>query len=209
MSNKVKIALIVGLILIFISSSKKISNMEIKTNFTPNTRQNSPRVFSLLSDAYSNKYTLAAMLATILRESDFEPQSEQSYKNTSAFRIRKIFGSRMDNLSDAQIDALKKDDVKFFNHVYGGRYGNAANEGYKNRGRRLHPITYKGNNQLIKDHTDIDAVNDPDSINNLDNADKTLLVYSMYTMKALTALSRLLILSGSLTASMSVWSFIS
>lgn len=185
MSNKVKIALIVGLIFIFILSSKKLSNMEINTTFTPNTRQNSPRVYALLSDAYTNKYAIAAMLATILRESDFVPQSEKSYKNTSAFRIRKIFGSRMDSLSDAQIDALKKDDVKFFNHVYGGRYGNAASEGYKYRGRGLNQITFKGNYKLIADNTDIDAVNDPDSLNNLDNAVKAFIVYLEYTKKNL------------------------
>ena len=91
----------------------------------------------------------------------------------------------MDNLSDAQIDALKKDDVKFFNHVYGGRYGNAANEGYKYRGRGLNQITFKGNYQLIADNTDIDAINDPDSLNNLDNAVKAFIVYMEYTKKNL------------------------
>jgi predicted chitinase len=184
MSNKTKIIIAIIVILIFMNS-KKLGDLAESTQFSANTRLYAPEVFRALKDAYNNKYALAAMLATIKRESDFKPQSEGSYKNTSAFRIRKIFGSRMDNLSDAQIDELKKDDVKFFNHVYGGRYGNAANEGYKYRGRGLNQITFKGNYKLIADNTDIDAVNNPDSINNLNNAVKAFVVYMEYTKKNL------------------------
>jgi predicted chitinase len=185
MMSKVKIAIVIILIIVFFMSSKKLADIATDTQFSPNTRIYSPQVFAGLKDAYSNKYAIASMLATILRESDFKPQSEGSYKNTSAFRIRKIFPSKFENYSDAQIDALKKDDVKFFNHVYGGRYGNAANEGYKYRGRGLNQITFKGNYQMVADNSNIDAVNNPDSLNELGNAVKAFVVYMEYTKKNL------------------------
>ena len=184
MSNKTKIAVIIVIVILLFMTSKKLGDgIAESTDFSANTKLYAPEVFRALKDAYSNKYALAAMLATIKRESDFKPQSERSYKNTTAWKIRNKFPSKMENLTDAQIDELKKNDVNFFNHVYGGRYGNAQNEGYKYRGRGLNQITFKGNYQLIADHTDIDAVNNPDSLNNLNNAVKAFVVYMEYTKK--------------------------
>ena len=40
---------------------------------------------------------------------------------------------------------MKKDPKAFFNKVYGNKYGNGADEGYKYLGRGFNQITFKGN----------------------------------------------------------------
>ena len=47
-------------------------------------------------------------------------------------------------MSDAQVDSLKANDESFYNTIYGGKYGNAPDEGYKYRGRGFNGITFKG-----------------------------------------------------------------
>jgi putative chitinase len=142
-------------------------------------RDNAKIVFeALTAQGYNNPYTLAAMLATIERESNFLPQTELSYKNTSAFRIKKIFSSKLGKFSDAYIDNLKKDDVKFFGAVYGGRYGNnTAGDGYKYRGRGLNQITFRDTYKQVGQKIGVDLVNNPDELNRVSVATKALIVF--------------------------------
>jgi hypothetical protein len=67
----------------------------------------------------TNPYTQIGILSVIGKESGFVPQSEISYGNTSNQRIREIFGIRVKQYSDDELDSLKKDDKKFFDVVYG------------------------------------------------------------------------------------------
>lgn len=94
--------------------------------------------------------------------------TENSYANTTADRIRKVFGagSAIGKLSDSEIDKLKKDDEAFFNKAYGHKLDNEG-EGYKYRGRGGVQLTGKSNYKklteiLNKNGVDIDLVKNPD-----------------------------------------------
>ncbi len=92
----------------------------------------------------TNPITQSAILAVVSKESAFIPRSEASYRNTDNSRIRKIFGSRVDQFSEEELTRLKSNDEAFFNAVYGlPKFGQTANEGYKYRGRGLNQITFK------------------------------------------------------------------
>jgi len=112
-----------------------------------------------------DKNSIAAILSIVAKESNFRPKSEKGYGNTANDRIRKIFGSRLSKYSDAQLSVLKKNDIEFFNAVYGGRFGNKANEGYKFRGRTFNQLTFKGNYQLMELKTGHKIIDDPDLVN--------------------------------------------
>ncbi len=124
----------------------------------------------------TNVHTQAAILDVVSKESGFYPQSETSYKDTSNVRIRKNFGSRVPS-DDAALNILKQNDVAFFDAVYGGRYGNAKNEGYKYRGRGFNQLTFKGNYAEMSKFIQVDIVNSPDLANRIDVAAKILIHY--------------------------------
>ena len=113
----------------------------------------------------TNKYAIVAMLAIISKESGFVPKSEFSYRNTSGARCIKIFGKR--GLTEQQWDELRKDDVKFFNFIYGNKYGNGSSDGYKYRGRGLNQITFKAIYEKYGKATGYDIVSDPDLLNTI------------------------------------------
>jgi predicted chitinase len=130
----------------------------------------------------TNGYTIAAILAIVSKESGFVPQSEASYAKTSAARIKKIFGG-FKKYSESEVDVIKKDPVKFFDIIYGGKYGNASNEGYKYRGRGFNQITFKGNYKTYADETGLNLVNDPDLLNTVDAAAKCVIAYFKRNVK--------------------------
>ncbi len=127
----------------------------------------------------TNKFMQAGILAIVSKESNLRPISEGGYGGTDNARIRKIFGSRVAELSEAELTTLKADNEAFFNKVYGGRHGNAANEGYKYRGRGLNQITFKGNYQAMAQYTDADIVGNPDLLNTLEVAVDVCVGYFM------------------------------
>ena len=59
--------------------------------------------------------TQIGILSVISKESGFKPKSEVSYANTSNSRIKNIFGSRVANYSDSELDSLKRNPEKFSN----------------------------------------------------------------------------------------------
>jgi putative chitinase len=167
-------------LILFLLFRKRIINENAKFVNIPNyMRDNAKIVFdALTSQGYNNPYALSAMLATIERESNFIPKTELSYKNTSAFRIKKIFSSKLGQFSDAYVDNLKQDDVKFFGAVYGGRYGNnTAGDGYKYRGRGFNQITFKDTYKQVGDKIGFDLVSNPDELNRVSVATKALIVF--------------------------------
>lgn len=122
-----------------------------------------------------------AILGIVSKESGFIPQREGSYKNTSASRIRSVFNMRKSvaALSDAQIDALKVDDIKWFDFLYHGINGNGpegSGDGFKYRGRGLNQLTGRDNYEAYQKLYEkngskggiVDIVNNPDSINQKD-----------------------------------------
>lgn len=149
----------------------------------------------------TNPYTQIAILGVIGKETGFIPKNEIGYGTTSNKRIRKIFGSRVKDLSDAELDAIKKDDVKFFDRVYGPgdptgksqQYGNSQpGDGYKYRGRGFNGITFKSGYAKIQGLLDkmgklekkVDIVNNPDSLNELEVAAEAAVLYFLSTAKS-------------------------
>lgn len=118
-----------------------------------------------------NPLTQKAILSVIGKESNFIPKDEIPYRNTSNERIRKIFGSRVAGLSDAELTALKKDDVAFWDKVYGGRYGNdRPGDGARYLGRGFNGLTFKGNyekyDKLLRNNgTNVNIVANPEMVN--------------------------------------------
>ena len=139
----------------------------------------------MIEKGITNPITQSAILAVVSKESAFVPQSEGSYRNTENIRIRKIFGSRVQQYSEAELTTLKSSDEAFFNAVYGlAKYGQTANEGYKYRGRGLNQITFKGTYKKVGDQIGIDLVNNPDKLNELPIATDCLINFFMNSFKS-------------------------
>jgi putative chitinase len=141
----------------------------------------------------TNPYTQKAILGTVGKESGFVPKNEIGYGNTPNDRIRKIFGKRI-TVSDAELESIKKDDVKFFDMVYGQNAarsfgwntGNTApGDGYKYRGRGFNGITFKSLYQKYQDLLNkdnklgrpVDLVNNPDQLNDIDVAAEAAVLF--------------------------------
>jgi putative chitinase len=124
----------------------------------------------------TNKFAISAMLAISKKESGLVPKSESSYAKTSASRIKSIFSVFRKN-TDSEVDKIKTDAKQFFDKIYGGKYGNASDEGFKYRGRGLNQITFKGNYKKYADSTKHDIVNNPDLLNDIEVAADCLASY--------------------------------
>jgi putative chitinase len=141
----------------------KTKNIELVTN-------------ELIKAGIANKFAIAAVLAVISKESGFIPQTELSYSKTSNSRIREIF-SKTSSLTDQQLNALKANPENFFNYVYGGKYGNSPNEGYKFRGRGFNQLTFKDNYSAYGKLLGLDLINNPDLVNDPQIAAKITAAY--------------------------------
>ena len=122
---------------------------------------------------------IAMMLGLMETESKFQPQSEKlKYSTNNLLDIkygRGHFGSgyvsarrNLAPYNDAQIQQLAKDPNReqiIGNLLYGNRMGNAADEGYKYRGRGLIQLTGKGDYAKYSKILGVDLVNNPDLAN--------------------------------------------
>jgi len=106
-------------------------------------------ITSLHKSRITNLFAQGATLGVCSKECEFNMAEEISYKNTPNERIRAVFGTHFTGISDAAINALKSDDRAFFDHVYGGMYGNKPNQGFLYRGRGFNDVTFEGNYAML------------------------------------------------------------
>lgn len=134
----------------------------------------------------TNPYTQIGILSCISKESGFTPVSEFSYGTTPNANIREIFGARVSSYSESELEALKKDDQKFFDAVYGQQataklWWNTGNtevgDGYKYRGRGFNQITFKSSYKTYGDLIWEDLVGNPDLLNTPEIAAKAALEF--------------------------------
>ena len=125
----------------------------------------------------TNPMMQAGILAVVSKESSFIPKSERDYSNTDNSRIRSVFGSRLEQLNDTQLTALKKNPKAFFDLIYGGRYGNGPAEGYKYRGRGFNQLTFKDSYDKVSKQIGVDLVTYPDKLNEVPVATAALIAF--------------------------------
>jgi predicted chitinase len=136
----------------------------------------------------TNPITIASILAVIGKESGFTPIAELSYKNTSVLRLRSLFSYRLANLTDEQIDTLKKNDKAFYEQVYGKQWtklglGNKiVGDGYTYRGRGFNGITGRYLYDYFSKLTGIDFINNPNLLNVPEIAGKVAVEYFKYVL---------------------------
>jgi putative chitinase len=126
----------------------------------------------------TNPNSIAGMLAIVSKESAFVPKSENL--NYSSSGLQKTFG-----LSASRANELAGKPEAIANAVYGGKNGNAANEGWKYRGRGFNQLTFKGNYKKYGDIIGEDIVSNPDKVNDVKTAAKVLIAYNKDRMEAL------------------------
>jgi predicted chitinase len=114
----------------------------------------------------------AGLAAIVGGESEFVPKFETGYGHTANDRIRMIFGSRVNGLSDDQLTELKASDEKFFNWIYGAQFGVGrelgnidAGDGFKYRGGGLNQLTGRGNYATYGPKVGVDLVANPELVN--------------------------------------------
>lgn len=148
-----------------------------KGNFDTKQKNNIKYLISFMEKkGITDPYAQIGILSVIGKECRFIPKSEVDYSSTSNSRIKKIFKNAR-KLDDSKLSSLKKDPVKFFNLVYGGRNGNEKNEGYKYRGRGFNQLTFKGNYKKYGDLVGENLVNNPDNVNYPETAAKVAVAF--------------------------------
>lgn len=146
---------------------------------TAQQQQNIDFIIAAAKDAgITNPLFISGILAVVGKESNFLPRVEGSYKNTSVARIRQIFPTQTNSLTDTQIEKLKANDQAFFNQVYGNRFGNnASGDGYRYRGRGFNQVTFKANYLLAEKDTGQPLIFNPELLNDPKIAAKALIGY--------------------------------
>jgi predicted chitinase len=149
----------------------------------------------------TNEFARKAILGVISKESaTLVP--EVGYNSTSNDRIRMIFGERVSSLSDSELTALKNNQTKFWDRVYGpddptgrgAKYGNTQpGDGEKYRGRGFNGITFKSNYKKLqqvfdeigklKTEGNIDIVDNPELLENPDIAAEFAILYFINSFK--------------------------
>lgn len=134
---------------------------------------------ALIGVGIKNINFIAAFLANIEKETNFVIRSEFSYSKTPISRLREIFTSRLAKLSDDELEKLKKDDIAFYDLIY-GKDGPLAKtfenyekgDGFNFRGRGFIQFTGKNlyRNASLAIYKDLRLVENPDLVNNYDVA---------------------------------------
>lgn len=128
-----------------------------------------------------NKYNItdtkeaAMFLAQTTHESNNFKRLEESFKYTPP-RLYNVFRKRVGSLENAKQLCLQGAEA-IANFVYGGRLGNAEDEGYKYRGRGIIQLTGKSNYKKYGKKINVDLVNNPDLAKKTNNAIEIALLF--------------------------------
>jgi putative chitinase len=140
------------------------------------------------SKGITDKERLTAILATAKAESNFNPSIVESF-NYSLDSAKRVFPSYFRGMTDAQIlqyipisKGGSGSQEKLANFLYGNRYGNGPNEGYKYAGKGLVQITFKSNYEAMAKklkyygYEKWDIVTNPEYLNEEDTAIAVLVI---------------------------------
>ena len=122
----------------------------------------------------TNKTAQANILAQVQAESGGVPKEENL--NYSPERLLATFPNQVKTIEQAKAIVAQGPEA-IGNVVYGGRMGNAADEGYKYRGRGLIQLTGKDNYAKFGQLVGVDLVKNPDLANDPDIAQKIAVAY--------------------------------
>ena len=126
----------------------------------------------------TNKHIQAGILATVGKESNFIPQSE-NLKYSEA-NIKRVWPQT----PQADVVRLAGNPQALGDYKYGNKGGNAANEGYKYRGRGYNQITFKSTYKKIGDTIGVDLVTYPDKLNDPKVAAEAMAAFFAPELKA-------------------------
>lgn len=119
----------------------------------------------------TNPFAKIAILANVAKECGFKPKNESLKYSVKG--ARETFPTKTAGLTDYQLAEVFKDEESAGNFLYGGRYGNTKDEGYKFRGRGFIQITFKSNYIQASKETGVDLVSNPDKLNEASIAAKS------------------------------------
>lgn len=115
---------------------------------------------SLAQQGITDETEIANIFAQMQAESGGDAAKRESMAY-SASRLLEVFPKKFRSIADAQAVVAGGPEA-IGNRIYGGRMGNAANEGYKYRGRGLVQLTGKNNYEKYGKILGIDLVNNPE-----------------------------------------------
>ena len=145
----------------------------------------------------TNPNTIIGFLSVIGKETSFIPKNEYSYRNTGISRLRHLFGKTLKHLSDQEVLALRKDDVAFYDVIYGHiavqngyhTWNNKSDDpvkpgdGFKYRGRGFNQVTFKQSYKKYAKITGVDIVNNPDKLNDVNVAAEVAVLFLLNRLK--------------------------
>lgn len=126
---------------------------------------------TLKSYGINNDFTISAILAVVMKETQLLPKSENL--NYTAERITKVWH----RIPYETAKTLASNPVALGNYVYGGRFGNTMEQGYLYRGRGFNQLTFKDNYKTYGLLINENLVNYPDKANDVNTASKILYWY--------------------------------
>lgn len=123
---------------------------------------------------------LAGIAGNIIKECGGKAKSEYGYGGTKAPRLRELFSSRVKQFGDAELEDLARNNVAFFDYIYGYKSGSTGKsfqhdqpgDGWNYRGRGFIQHTGKGQYRNMSQalYGDQRLVTNPDLLNQPEGA---------------------------------------
>lgn len=127
----------------------------------------------------TNPFSQVGILGVIGKECGFIPKNEYGYGNTGNGRLRELFGKRLKRFDEPALESLKKDNVQFYDYIYGylqdpkpswNTMNDNPGDGWLYRGRGFNQVTFKSLYKKYGEAAGIDLVSNPDALNDVPTA---------------------------------------